>query len=157
MWECCVVLTNVVLRVDTPNEWEWLPDTETDYLVSGAYHVLTHPTTTKLSAHCDLIWNMFIPSNVSTFAWCFITNRLPTKANVFLRWCLRNDYILCLAGFTDVEDINHLFLQCPIFGATWSGIIYWLGVSCVFPDKAMALASQFCGTHDFYKFTRSCF
>jgi hypothetical protein len=35
--ECCGVLTNVLLQVDTRDEWEWLPDTDAGYSVSGAY------------------------------------------------------------------------------------------------------------------------
>jgi hypothetical protein len=55
------------------------------------------------------------------------------------------DSILCSAGCTAVEDVHHLFLKCPIFGAVWNDIISWLWVSCVLPDKTIALASQFCG------------
>jgi hypothetical protein len=67
LWgECCAVLTNIELQVHTPYELVWLPNFEVGYLINGAY-ILTQLTSTKLSAHCDLIWNKFIPSKVSTF------------------------------------------------------------------------------------------
>ncbi|MCI30790.1 hypothetical protein A2U01_0052001, partial [Trifolium medium] len=35
--ECCAVLANVLLQVDTPDEWEWLSDPDAGYSVSGTY------------------------------------------------------------------------------------------------------------------------
>lgn len=38
------------------------------------------------------------------------------------------DSRLCLAGCGQVEDVNHLFLSCPVFGALWPLVRDWLGV-----------------------------
>jgi hypothetical protein len=158
LWgECCGVLANVLLQVDPPDEWEWLPDINAGYSVSGAYQILTHQNSTGSYSHCELVWYKLVPLKVSTFVWRFLYNRLPTKFNLYDRGFLHNDSILCSAGCIAVEDVHHLFLKCPIFGAVWNGIISWLGVSCVLPDNAIALASQFCGAHSFGKSIRSCF
>ncbi|MCH94454.1 hypothetical protein A2U01_0015414 [Trifolium medium] len=57
LWgKCCSVLANVLLQVDIPDEWEWLPNLEEGYS-DGAYFVLTSSTETERNIHCDLIWN----------------------------------------------------------------------------------------------------
>ena len=35
---------------------------------------------------------------------------------------------LCVAGCRHVEDLNHLFLSCPTFGALWPLVRAWLGI-----------------------------
>ncbi|GAU23448.1 hypothetical protein TSUD_331460 [Trifolium subterraneum] len=45
-----------------------LPDVDTNYLMGGAYHLLTYLTLRELSVHFDLVWNKFVPLKVSTFA-----------------------------------------------------------------------------------------
>jgi hypothetical protein len=85
----------------------------------------------------------------------FINNRLPTKLNLFARGCLHNDSLLCSNGCDAIEDINHLFLNCPVFGAVWSDIISWLGITWVLPDNAISVASQLCGAHGFGKKIRT--
>jgi hypothetical protein len=57
-------------------------------LVVGAYHLLTHLTSKELPIYCDLVWNMFVPLKVSSFAWYFVND---TKSNLSIRMCLRND------------------------------------------------------------------
>jgi hypothetical protein len=47
--------------------------------------------------------------------------------------------------------IHNLFMHCPIFGVVWSGMISWLKITWICPDKAISMASQFCGTHGFFK------
>ncbi|XP_045802712.1 uncharacterized protein LOC123896358 [Trifolium pratense] len=144
------------LNVDSPDVWEWIPDQGTSYSVSGAYHLLTHMYPREMCAHNDLIWNKLVPSKMSTFTRRFINDRLPTKFNLFTRGCLRNDSLLCSAGCDAIEDIHHLFLNCLVFGAIWSAIISWLGITGVLPDNAMSLASQFRGAHGFSKNIKTC-
>jgi hypothetical protein len=63
--------------------------------------------------------------------------------------------IPCSNGCDAIEDINHLFLNCPVFGAVWSDIISWLGITWVLPDNAISVASQLCGAHGFCKKIRT--
>jgi hypothetical protein len=86
LWgECCGVLANVLLQVHTLDDWEWLPDPDAGYSVSGAYHILTRLNSTESYSHCELVWNNLVPLKVSAFAWRFMYNRLPTKYNLFDR------------------------------------------------------------------------
>jgi hypothetical protein len=149
-------VANVVFQVNSSDKWDWLPDPDTGYSVGGAYHLLTHLYPRETSPHSDLIWNKHVPSKISTFAWRFINDRLPTKLNLFVRGCLRNDSLLCSNGCDAIEDIHHLFLNCPIFDAVWRGITSWIGITWVLPNNAISVASQFCGAHGFCKNIRSC-
>ncbi|MCH90341.1 kinesin-like protein, partial [Trifolium medium] len=157
LWgECCSVLANILLQVDTSDEWEWLPDPDKAYSVQGAYQVLTSSTAIERNIHGDLIWNKVVPTKVSTFVWRLLSDRLPTKYHLFVCGCLHSDSILCSAGCNVIEDVIHLFLNCPLSGAVWYDIISWVGIPCVLPDNAIALASQFGGTHDIRKSCRNC-
>ncbi|PNY08829.1 cysteine-rich receptor-like protein kinase [Trifolium pratense] len=115
LWgDCCTIVANVVLQFDSPDVWEWIPDHDTCYLVGGAYHPLTHMYPREMSPYNDLIWNKLVPSKVSTFAWRFINDRYSSSIFELPRfWC---------------------GLECHHF---------WLGITCVLPDNAMLLASQF--------------
>jgi len=48
---------------------------------------------------------------------------------------------LCVTGCGFVEDVTHMFLTCPFFGALWSMVRAWLGVDGVdshaIPDHFM--------------------
>ncbi|GAU41975.1 hypothetical protein TSUD_306810 [Trifolium subterraneum] len=157
LWgDCYTIVANVVLQVASPDVWEWIPDYSTGYSVGGAYHLLTRMYARETSSLNDIVWNKLVPSTVSTFAWRFVNDRLPTKFNLFTRGCLHNDSLFCSAGCDAIEDIHHLFLNCPVFGAVWRAIILWLGITCVLPDNAVSLASQFCGAHDFSKSIKTC-
>jgi hypothetical protein len=126
--DCWVVDVGVVLKVDTSNNLEWLPDLATGYSVYRTYPILKILTPSELS----------------------------TKFNLFPCGCLHNDSLLCSVGCDVMEDIHRLFLNCQIFCMVWSDIIFWIGITCVFSEYAISLASQFCGAHVFCKNTRIC-
>jgi len=50
---------------------------------------------------------------------------------------------LCVTGCGHVEDVNHLFLSCPIFGALWPLVRAWLGVEGVDPHHISDQFLQF--------------
>jgi len=37
----------------------------------------------------------------------------------------------CVTGCGQIEDVNHMFLSCPVFGALWLMVRAWLGVEGV--------------------------
>jgi len=55
-------------------------------------------------------------------------DRLPTKENLASRGVLSLEARSCIDGCGHVEDVNHLFLSCPYFGALWPLVRAWLGV-----------------------------
>jgi hypothetical protein len=60
-----------------------------------------------------------------------LKNRLPTKSNLADRGVISVEDRLCVTGCGHVEDANHMFLSCPIFGALWPMVRQWLGVDGV--------------------------
>jgi hypothetical protein len=40
--ECRAILRDVILHVNSPGEWKWLPNQGDGYTVRGAYQLLTH-------------------------------------------------------------------------------------------------------------------
>ncbi|MCI41494.1 hypothetical protein A2U01_0062727, partial [Trifolium medium] len=49
--------------------WKWYSDLDKGYLVSGAYHLLTHLVPLAVAANNEISWNNIAPLNVSLFAW----------------------------------------------------------------------------------------
>ncbi|GAU42798.1 hypothetical protein TSUD_34420 [Trifolium subterraneum] len=121
-------------EVASPDVWEWIPDYNTDYSVDGTCHLLTR------------MYARVVRHLRSTIL--FGTSLYHQQFSLLLG-----------AGCDAIKDIHHLFLNCLIFCAVWKAIISWLRITCVLPDNAVSLASQFCGAHDFsksYSFPSKC-
>ncbi len=117
--ECRDLLLTVTLQEDSSDRWLWLPDQSGGYTVRGAYDMLTVQDHPLLHQNLELIWHKQVPLKVSIFAWRLLRDRLPTRQNLAIRGILPMDARLCLAGCGQVEDVNHLFLSCPSYGALW--------------------------------------
>jgi hypothetical protein len=57
---CCTIVANVVLQVDSSDEWVWAPNPDTGYSVGGFYHMLTRLYPRETSPHNDLNWNKLL-------------------------------------------------------------------------------------------------
>jgi hypothetical protein len=68
---------------------------------------------------------------VSIFAWRFLRDRLPTKANLVTRGIISPDLQLCAAGCGGIETSHHLFISCSTFGPLWALVRSWIGFSAV--------------------------
>jgi hypothetical protein len=105
-----------------------LPDQSGGYTVRGVYDMLTAQEQPLIQQNMELIWHKQVPLKVSIFSWRLLRDRLPTRQNLANRGILAMDSRFCLAGCDQVEDVNHLFLSCPVFGALWPLVRDWLGV-----------------------------
>ncbi|XP_039682874.1 uncharacterized protein [Medicago truncatula] len=110
------------------DRWLWLPDQGGGYSVRGVYDMLTSQEQPQLHSSMDLIWHKQVPLKVSILAWRLLRNGLPTKGNLANRGIISMERRLCVSGCGHDEDVNHLFLSCPFFGALWSLVREWLGV-----------------------------
>lgn len=86
------------------------------YNVNGVYHLLTAVKHNNQDVYCDVVWNKIIPLKVSNFSWRLLKNRSPTKNSCF------------------EESLNHLFLECEVFGETWDLIRHCFGIRFVTPS-----------------------
>ncbi|AET04046.1 hypothetical protein MTR_8g079590 [Medicago truncatula] len=70
-------------------------------------------------------------------------DRLPTKENLANRGIIPVEGRLCATGCGCVQNVNHLFLSCPNFGALWPLVREWLGVEAVDPQHILDHFLQF--------------
>ncbi|GAU23785.1 hypothetical protein TSUD_26930 [Trifolium subterraneum] len=56
-----------------------------------------------------------------------VSDRLPTKDNLLKRGVLEDNQTLCSANCDKMEDINHLFFQCNVYGKLWQLVSKWIG------------------------------
>jgi hypothetical protein len=104
---------------------------------------------------CSIIW-LFMFHQKRLFK-CFRIFRCALWSQQFVYGCLHNDSILCSTRCNVVEDVHHLFLNCPLSSVAWYSIISWLWILYVLLNNVIALPSQFCGEHDLRKPFRNCF
>ena len=129
--ECRDLLLTVSLQESSVDRWVWLPDHVAGYTVCGVYDMLISQEQPHLHQNMELIWHKQVPLKVSILAWRLLRDRLPTKANLADRGILPTEARLCVSGCGHVEDVNHMFLLCPTFGALWPMGRAWLGVEGV--------------------------
>jgi len=119
----------------------WLSDQSGGYIVRGVYDMLTSQDRPHIHQSLELIWHKQVPLKVTVLAWRLLRDRLPTKDNLASRGIIPMEARLCVTGCSFVEDVTHMFLTCPFFGALWSMVRAWLGVdevdSHAIPDHFM--------------------
>ncbi|GAU38997.1 hypothetical protein TSUD_378730 [Trifolium subterraneum] len=76
-------------------------------------------------------------------------SRLPTKANLRHRRIIEDTQTLCPSLCGKVEDSNHLFFQCEVYGRIWHLIIKWLGVESALHGDIDMHSVQFSGLGEF--------
>jgi len=86
-------------------------------MVRGVYDMLTSQEQPYIHQNMELIWHKQVPLKVSVLAWRLLRDRLPTKFNLADRGIIPVEARFCVTGCGQVEDVNHMFLPCPIFGA----------------------------------------
>jgi hypothetical protein len=89
--ECRHLLNNIVLHSNISDKWQWNPDIQGGYTVSGAYHILTTPTDPPTGGMIDFVWHKQVPMKVSIFAWRLLRDRLPTRNNLLRNNLLRRN------------------------------------------------------------------
>jgi hypothetical protein len=113
------LLLTISLQESETDRSLWLPDQIRGYTVHGVYDMLTSQAQQQVNQNLELIWHKQVPLKVSILAWRLLKNRLPTKSNLADRGVISVEDRLCVTGCGHVEDTNHMFLSCPIFGVLW--------------------------------------
>ncbi|GAU15807.1 hypothetical protein TSUD_236230 [Trifolium subterraneum] len=127
MVEVCSGLVLGVKRAESVgDEWKW---GEEDYSIKEAYQLLTEGEGEEEGGDWFKdVWNQLIPSNLSTLGWRLLHKRLPTKTNFLKRGISINSSSMCISGCGNSETEEHLFFNCPIFGALWREIVRWIEI-----------------------------
>jgi len=91
------------------------------------------------------------------YNWRLLRNRLPTTDNLVKRQILQPNAQLCMVGRGMLEDADHLFFSCDLFGKLWYGISHWLRFHTVFPEHVSDHLYQFGTLGEFFKTNHSTF
>lgn len=89
--------------------------------------MLTSHESPQVRYDLDLIWQKQVQLKVPIFAWWLLRNRLPTKLNLVNGGVLSPEACLCVFGYGQVEDAQHLFVSCRFFGSMWPLLWSWIG------------------------------
>jgi len=117
VWECCDILSYIVLQPTHLDRWIWHLHASNGYKVTNAYnHLLTSTSNNLAITHMTEIWNKEVPLKISLFAWRLLRDRLPTTDNLIKRHILHLNAQLCVGGCDMIEDAKHLFLSCDFVG-----------------------------------------
>jgi len=105
--------------------------------------LLTMQDQPHLHQNSELIWHKQVSLNVSIFPWRLLRDRLPTKENLAKRGIISVDSRMCCAGCEHAEDLKHVFLICPYYGALWPLVRAWLRIEGVESQVISDHFSQF--------------
>ncbi|GAU51648.1 hypothetical protein TSUD_414700 [Trifolium subterraneum] len=153
--ECITRLSNVVLQVDARDAWVWKLHPSQSYSVKSTYLFFTAQNVTYNADYDRFIWLKPVPQKVNIFVWRLFLNRLPTKLNLHRRGVLDEQQLSCATSCGKLEDLDHLFFQCDVYGRLWSMISNWLGVTTAFPGSANLHSTHFCGLGGFSRGTNA--
>ena len=136
--ECCGLvsllarLEGVSLRVHIPDRRTWLADSLGTFSFFGK---MIDCSDIPIFVPFALIWKADVPLKVRFFAWSVVHKRINTN-ELFQR---RRPYLLlspqwCIMSKSDSENIDHLFVHCPVARWIWCKLFGIGGESWVMPD-----------------------
>ena len=80
------------------------------------------------------LWLKVVPLKVNLFVWRLFMNKLPTKDNLYRRDVIDASHLTCAALCGELEDRDHLFFCCDVYGRIWLLVSKWLGIDSVYND-----------------------
>ncbi|GKU90798.1 hypothetical protein SLEP1_g4749 [Rubroshorea leprosula] len=107
----------------------WVHSKEGIYTTKSAYQALTRAhRSVQRGPALSKVWQEYIPSKISVFAWQVLQDKIPTKLNLLKRGIIQDiaDYKCILCGLAS-EDPNHLFIHCKIAWGLWNNCYRWWG------------------------------
>jgi len=140
--ECRAILLDVILQVNSPDEWKWLPN-QGDGIVRGGYQFFTHHEDHHLDTVLDNVWHKKVLLKVAICVWRLSRNRLSTKDNLVRRHIISTYGHFCVSGCGHIESTQHLFLHCNLFSSLWMQVRTWIGFNLVDPNNIMDHFIQF--------------
>jgi len=135
----------------------WKLHTSQCYTVRSAYSYLTATETNLNEGFDSYLWLKVVPLKVNLFVWRLFMNRLPTKDNLYRRDVIDASHLTCAALCGELEDRDHLFFRCDVYGRIWPLVSKWLGIDSVYNGTISTHSSQFCSIGGFSKGARTMF
>ncbi|GKV43679.1 hypothetical protein SLEP1_g50940 [Rubroshorea leprosula] len=130
-----ILISGIVLS-SQPDQWSWSVDAANGYTVGKAYSMMVGQSRILEARICKRIWNKLNLTKVSCFGWRLLLNGLPTKSNLQKRGILiEEEESICNICRRNVEDENHLFVQCYKIQELWMRCYKWWGISISLPNS----------------------
>ncbi|GLT37027.1 hypothetical protein SLA2020_113690 [Shorea laevis] len=118
-----------------PDQRSWSFDTANGYTVRKAYSLMASQNRIMEPRISKKLWGKLIPSKISCFGWRLILKGLPTKSALLKRGIqLQEEETNCCICRKELEDDNHLFVQCSKIQSLWMRCYNWWGISLPLPN-----------------------
>ncbi|GLT59701.1 hypothetical protein SLA2020_325060 [Shorea laevis] len=134
------ILTSGIMLSSQLDQRSWSLYAANGYTISKAYSMMARQSRIMESRTCKRLWNKLIPTKVSCFGWRLLLNGLPTKSSLQKRGILlEEEESICSVCRRNVEDENHLFVQCSKIQDLWMRCYKWWGISIFLPNSISLL------------------
>lgn len=89
------------------------------------------------------VWTLAAPSNILSFTWRAMLNRVKTKDNLRKRNCIQQGTnSLCVFCIEEEESLNHLMSSCRFIWEIWMRCYRWFVVHTVLHEDARTMFLQ---------------
>jgi hypothetical protein len=119
-------LCNVVEEIDLangPDRISWHLDPSGSFSTRSLYLELCKKPEVALTKY---LWDFAIPLKIKIFTWQLARGRLPSNDQILIRLGPSDENC---ALYGDIENVDHIFFQCPLAQFLWSGVRDMFGVS----------------------------
>lgn len=136
------LLEMVPIITNRNDELRWLWDSSGQFSVNSFYdkwETVAVPENPK-SDLFKLVWRNVCPFRIEVFAWLAVQEKIATRDCLLRRGILINrDNGVCPFCNSEMENPNHLLLQCHFSWSIWSLCIKWWGCQWVCPPTLIDL------------------
>jgi hypothetical protein len=122
--ECCSLLANIVLKTSISHAWFWKYVPKHGYMVKRVYKMLPDEEQHVHPPFTDIVWNKAVPLKISLFVWRLLNKRISRTINFVYRGVLHSRTLDYFRSCVKQETVNHLFVECNLFGCEWSSILH---------------------------------
>ncbi|KAK1428139.1 hypothetical protein QVD17_16967 [Tagetes erecta] len=74
----------------------------------------------------EVLWLRWVPLKVRSFVWRLYQGRVPVASNLITRG-VNIPTVACQLCTLESEDVDHLFIHCPVSSQLWKMTSTWLG------------------------------
>lgn len=127
------LLTGIAPRSNHQDRFVWPYDNSNCFTIKSCYASLNVHSSNEDEAAGGLIgmrsvWQEFAPSKLKIFGWRLLRDRLPTCKQLLKRNIIHLNDSYCVLCQSQLEDHNHVFLNCLKVDWLWMKVFSWLNV-----------------------------
>ena len=134
------LITNTHWNRDKSDEWSWVGENVTAYIVQSGYRTIKEVQDVLQSDCFRVIWDISVPGTIKVFGWRVMLDRQPSKVNLENKGVMVSCN-LCPLCKKEVETTHHLFITCEVAHRLWIKCDNWVGITSV---RHNDIANHFC-------------